>query len=435
MTTKLEYLKLCVRKLSPLESKTWYIMAMSIPMPAKEVHLNDMETLSLVMTQDGLHYVTETESVKSLSRIDDWKKGSPLFLPTDPVSIDNSWLSSVSGTITTTVGCLFVNAVALHPIFGARIKYVEGQISASKLETMISPQVKDDADFKPNTTDIKVSEYLACMNRLWFFTKLSSLVTSAVSLKMITPAPGTVSLRTKLLKENEGKLSDPVVVAKITEELDKHDKAYLSDDPIARKQMDGKANTSRKKLFLMYGETNDFVTSLSSQPITSTMSEGVDTSPDTLYKYMNDLRLASYSRGHSTQLSGYSYKILQRSLSGLEITDEPCNTTQGLVRDVTDPSKLVGRYVRLSNKWTLLNSTEEASVYKGKRLEVRSPMFCKTMGFNVCSSCMGSSFVGMKNAMNNVSADFSGELMSLFLKRMHTSGFKLATIDSKDLVT
>jgi hypothetical protein len=48
---------------------------------------------------------------------------------------------------------------------------------------------------------------------------------------------------------------------------------------------------------------------------------------------------------------------------------------------------------------------------------------------------MGESYKGSKNAMNNLAADFSGTLMGMFLKRMHTSGFSMTVIDNKDLVT
>ena len=49
--------------------------------------------------------------------------------------------------------------------------------------------------------------------------------------------------------------------------------------------------------------------------------------------------------------------------------------------------------------------------------------------------CLGEMYKGQKNAMNNLAADFSGELMNLFLKRMHTSGFSVTKIDEADLFT
>jgi len=136
-------------------------------------------------------------------------------------------------------------------------------------------------------------------------------------------------------------------------------------------------------------------------------------------------RIASEDLRPDSERTPERSALYRRSVSGLEISDTPCNTTKGLVRTVDDPRKLLGRYARLSNKWTLIETLEEAATYKGKKVEMRSTMECRAEGFTVCADCMGSSFRGMKNAMNNIAAGFSGESMSLFLKRMHTSGFKL----------
>jgi hypothetical protein len=37
--------------------------------------------------------------------------------------------------------------------------------------------------------------------------------------------------------------------------------------------------------------------------------------------------------------------------------------------------------------------------------------------------------------MTNLAASMSAEFMTLFLKRMHTSGFSLTTLEKKDLIT
>ncbi|MDD2819483.1 MAG: hypothetical protein PHN51_11905 [Candidatus Nanopelagicales bacterium] len=394
-----------------------------------------MDHLTPVMTADGLHCVMVSEQGKVLVRITDWKRDEPLYRMGDKVSVDNSWMSSVSGTIETRVGNVIINGAAIYPILGTRIPFQEGHIPPSKLENLIALQAKEKEDFKENTKDIRVSEYLETMDRLWMFTQIAPLVSSATSVKMIRQAPGAKQLKKKLLDEHGDKLSDPATGAMILKELQKHDDAFLADDPIAKRLMSNKAKISRQKVFGMYGEANDFKTSLTSSPITASMSEGLDTSPDVFPKYLNDQRLASYSRGHSTQLSGYAYTILQRALSGVEIVDTPCDTKEGLVGIVEDTRGMVGKYIRLSNKWSLVTSDTEAASYKGKKVEMRSPMFCASEGFTLCYACLGDTYKGQKNALNNIAAQFSGELMGLFLKRMHTSGFKLTKIHAIDLVT
>ena len=285
-----------------------------------------------------------------------------------------------------------------------------------------------------------MTHYLDCMDRIWFFTQLANLINIASTAKLITRAPGTKELRKKLLAEHKGELSDPAVVAGIVAQLDKHDKEYLAGDPVVSKGLSKKENTARKKLHQMYGETNDFDSGIGSDPILGSMDEGLDTNPKDLAKYVNDLRYASYSRGHSTQLAGYTYKVLQRSISGLDVIDTDCGTQRGYSRVITERnvSKLLSRFIKLSptdKAWTVVADADQAKSYLGKNIVTRSALYCKSPGNTLCYLCLGETFKGSSAAMTNLAASMSAEFMTLFLKRMHTSGFTLTTIEKKDLFT
>ena len=429
MKTKEEFLKECINRQYPLEDKRWYLALLSILLP---MDTNPVEKYIPVRKSTGLLYLDEEGVEQTIS---DLKPQQPLYRPTDRLTIDSSWLPYIQGTIETTVGRLLINAAALYPSLGGRLGYINKAMTPNSIESSIAALMRNEDEIKHPDKEISVQQYVECMDRVWFFTKLSSIVTVAATPKTVLPAPGTDQLREKLIKENEGKLSDPVVVAEIADAITAHDIEYLKDDPAAQHIIGKKGQTARKKLYQLYGETNDFTTSLGSDPITSTMQQGIDTSENVLPKYMNDLRMASYSRGHSTQLSGYSYKILQRSLSGLEIAAEPCSTQTGVTRLVTQPKKLVNRYVKEGSKWTLVSNQEQAAAYLGKTITMRSPMYCKSGNNSICYTCLGENYKGSKNAINNIAAGFSGELMTLFLKRMHTSGFSLTDIHMKDLVS
>lgn len=430
MTTKEQYLKECVLALKPLEDKRWYLGVLAVLLPSDRV---PTEPYLLFRRPNGLFFFRPSEGGMVEDTIVDAKPGETLYAPTDRIVIDGTWLPHVTGKVETTVGRLFVNAVAIYPALGNRIPYQNEQLKVKALETAIAALAVSDNEVTEPDVQITMSQYVDCMDRLWFFTKLASVVNVAATPRTMLPPPGIDELRAKLLKENEGKMSDPVVVATISDTLDKYGADYLRVDPAAKVILDRKGHTARRKLYHMYGETNDFEAGLGSDPITSTMQQGVDTSDAILPKYMNDLRFASYSRGHSTQLSGYSYKILQRSLSGIEIVQQPCNTQQGVHITVTHPDKLVNRYVRVGTTWQLTASADDAGTYFGKSIVARSPMYCTTTGNAVCYACMGENFKGSKNAINNIAAGFSGELMTLFLKRMHTSGFSLTDIQPSDL--
>lgn len=436
--TKLEYLKLCVQDAKPLEDLKWYINTMGIPTGLTS-DISTLNHLDPYLKPDGMYFVEVVEGQATQTKISDYAKDKPLFLPRDRLEVDSTWLKSIKSKMETNVGRLLINTVAIDYVFKDRVEYINKQFDIGKLQDILSVRVVDQHKlFADTPNSVSVQEYLDCIDRCWFFSKISKLVTVAASEKIITAAPGIDKLREKLLKENQDKLSDPVVVASVADQLNQYDVEYLKDDMAAKLILTGnkKGNTARKKMYQMYGDVNDFDQSGSSMPITGTMNQGVDTSDDVLPKYINDLRYASYSRGHSTQLSGYSYKILQRSLSGLEVTDQDCMTTKGLKRVPTKGSRLVNRYVSTGgSKWTLVETPEQGDKYLGQVVTVRSPMYCQSKGNTICYKCLGENYKGIKNAVNNIAANFSGELMTLFLKRMHTSGYTLTTINPEDLFT
>lgn len=433
---KLSYLKACFQALAPMEKKAWYVNVFAIPIGKEVTDLSSYDNLDLVATNTGLMFVSVSETGKTLVPISDYKKGQPLFTMEDMIPVDGTWISTIKTAGEKRLGGLLINRVAIYPVVREKLPYIDTPITEHKIETLFSDRMIERVESKDPEKDVLISDYVDTMDRLWFFTGIANLITMASSYKTIAAPPGARELADKLVAENKDKLGDPVVVADIMSKLtDLHNKE-LEDDPVAKRMFDKKAITARKKLYLMYGETNDFVASLKSQPVTSTMSQGIDTSEEVFPRYMNDLRYASYSRGHSTQLSGYSYKILQRSLAGLEVTDTPCTTKVGLTRLISKADKVVGRYVAKDGKWKLVENLNEAGTYLGKVVTVRSPAYCNTTNSNeVCYACLGEMYKGQKNAMNNLAADFSGELMNLFLKRMHTSGFGLTKIDDVDLFT
>ena len=433
---KLSYLKACFQALTPMEKKAWYVNVFAIPLAKEVTDFSSYDHLDLVNLPTGMVTVLNTAEGKMTEPITDYKKNEPLFTMEDMIKVDSEWISTIKSPTEKRLGGLLINRVVLIPVVKEKLPYLDVPITENKIESMFADKMIEKEESKNPEKDILISDYVDAMDRLWFFTSIANLITMASSYKTISAPPGAHALAKQLIEENMDQLNDPVVVANVLGKLTElHDKE-LEDDPVAKRMFDKKALTARKKLHLMYGETNDFVASLQSKPVLSTMDQGVDTSEEVFPKYMNDLRYASYSRGHSTQLSGYSYKILQRSIAGLEVTDTPCNTKKGLFRFIAKADKLVGRYIAKDGKWTLVENVNDAGAYLGKVVNVRSSNYCATPNENeVCYMCLGEMYKGQKNAMNNLAADFSGELMNLFLKRMHTSGFSVTKIDEADLFT
>ena len=433
--TRLEYLKKCITSQRIIENKNWYISCFAIPLLREDTSWQNNPVLYNIVTKiDGLYYIDVDEAGNwILVKIDDYKPDTPLFDFQELIEVDSSWLPTIKTKQETKIGVLIINALCLYPALGTKLDYLNKTIKIEEVETILVSRVKNDDEAGPN--DITVKEMINCINRFTFLVNLSTLINIAATPKAITPPPNIKEIRNKLIKEYEGQLNDPVKLVELETRLNAIDKEYLADDPAANKIFNRKSKTARKKMFLIYGETKDFVSG-SNNFVLPALSDGVDTSPENFPLYINDLRYGSFSRGTSTQLSGYAYKVLQRSLSGLSISKEPCDTTRGLKRHITKSNfnKLVNRYIK-DGGWKLISTIDEAREYIDKTVEIRSTMYCTSPGNTVCYKCMSENYKNVPNGITNLAASISDTLMNLFLKLMHGTTSEVTDIKMEDLIS
>lgn len=437
MATKLDYLKKCITQRSgaglPIENKDWYVICFTNPVLKKTEDWGTNHQLYDIVTQeDGLYFVDhDSNSEQILTKIEDFKKGEPLFKFQDDIEVDGTWLPSIEGKITTKIGRLVVNAMAFFPVVGERLPYVNKKFSQREIEALIIGKTKNQEDMTDSS--ISVPEMIECIDRLNFFMSISTFANVGATAKTITPPPGVEELKKKLIAEYGDELKNPVKFVEFERRLKELDKEYLEGDPGAG-LFNGKSRTARAKMFLAYGNTLDFEEGEVPNTILPSLSEGIDNNPEDIAKAMNDLRYGSYSRGASTALSGYSYKVLQRSLSGLKVSKTPCSTTKGLKRLITERNykKLVGRYIK-DGKWILIENTDAAKAYVGKIVEFRSAMYCLASENTVCYACMGEGYKNSESGITNLAANISTVLMNLFLKLMHSVETVTTDIEIDDI--
>lgn len=433
MATKLEYLKGAIQLLKPIENKDWYIMMFTVPVLKETKLWEERELYSLVTQTDGVYYVDEINDAKTLVRIDDWKRDTPILYFTDEIKIDSTWISNVNEDTVTTVGRLLVNRLCLESVLGNRLPYINKKMQQNEIESAIISKVKNEEDLTEK--DISVKEMIECINRLNFLMGISTFTNIGATEKTITPPPGIKEYKAKLIKEYGDRLKDPVTLVEFQNKLAAVDNEYLADDPAAKNLFNKKSRTGRAKMFLTYGTTLDF-DNTGDNVVLGSLSEGIDTSPKEIAKYMNDLRYGSFSRGADTALSGYAYKILQRALSGLRISKTPCNTTKGFKRKITNGNYkgLIGRYIK-QNGWVLVSDEEKAKEYKEKLVEVRSTLYCTSGNNTVCYACMAESYKTQEAGISNLAANISAVLMVNFLKRMHSNSVEVTEIEMEDFCT
>jgi len=436
MLTKLDYLKLAINA-NKIEDKTWYYSCFGIPILKEDNNWQESaKQFDIITRMDGLYYVSsDVEGKPILEKITDYVKDMPLFRFKDIIVIDPSWGGFITTKLETKIGNLIINSLVLYPAFKNKLSYINEPIKISNIEKVLAERVVNDSEAKE--TDISVSEMIDCFNRFSFLNNLANIINLSATEKSITPPPNINKIKATLMKDYEGQLHDPVKLVELEQKLIAIDTEYLVDDPAAKNIFNNKSKTARKKMFLIYGDTMDFEKSTSAKTVSTSLQENLSTSPEDFSKYMNDLRVGSFARGSSTQLGGYTYKILQRSLSSITISPVECNTKHGLKRVITpyNASKLLNRYIALNNKWTLVESLEQTKNLLNKEVMIRSSMYCTSPKHTICYKCMNEMYKDIPTGVTNIASELSGTILGMFMKLTHGKINESTTINISDLIT
>lgn len=153
---------------------------------------------------------------------------------------------------------------------------------------------------------------------------------------------------------------------------------------------------------------------------------------DEYVDYPSIALIGGYSRGVETASGGYQTKRVQNATQNISLgpAGSDCGTTNFIEVDVIDKLKQMYLY-----RWILDDDgklkmllPENIKEYIGTKVKMRSPLFCKDV--NICSKCAGDLFYrsGVVNA-GILSANFSGVLMNLFMKKFHDTSIKFKKID------
>lgn len=153
---------------------------------------------------------------------------------------------------------------------------------------------------------------------------------------------------------------------------------------------------------------------------------------DEYVDYPSIALIGGYSRGVETASGGYQTKRVQNATQNISLgpAGSDCGTTNFIEVDVIDKLKQMYLY-----RWILDDDgklkmllPENIKEYIGTKVKMRSPLFCKDI--NICSKCAGDLFyrAGIVNA-GILSANFSGVLMNLFMKKFHDTSIKFKKID------
>lgn len=434
---KNDYLKLAFKN-NLFALRAWVFSAFTLQQESPDQWKKNPYKYRIVQTPTGVYFVNATGVDAELEPIEGCIPGQAPFALLDPIELKAREFENVQEDMVVSIGNLFFNLCSIIPAFGKKVDFIQGSVDISKVEAMIATRLKS-TPLKPedkNDTDLYVDEYIRFCDSFSYLTEFTQICTIALTPKAITQAPGTIELRDKLMKEYEGKTDDPVVVAKIEAELLKHDAEYLKGDPSENFLITKKSRaTARKKLFLDYGADPGLTKTFKVDMIAKSLSEGWDVSK--MPTMINALRAGSYDRGAETQLGGEAVKWLYRASSNINIKDEDCGSRIGLAVSVTEDNlqKLIGMRVITQNSTKLVEDKEQAGAYLGKRIMVRSPMYCKLDKTDYCRFCVGERLGTNPNSAATAISKLGSIFMALSLSSFHARSVTLVSMPINDFLS
>lgn len=365
-------------------------------------------------------YFLDPETGESVY-LTDGNTNKPLLSPLDPLTLVPGDLPNVKEEVKTTYGNALVNMQILVDPLGDRIPFITGKVKLKAIEGKLVDWARKG--------ELDVDAYLRFCNNVQALGGLTQVTVPAASAQSLTGHPDRFRLRNELLEKYKDKLDDPAVIATIDAELEKLDREWIANSPSAGFYIKDKSFAIvRKRLFYMLGaEQQKDSTKLH---LTATaLAEGIDYKD--LPAMLTTQRLGSFNRGANTALGGESVKFYLRAFQNASIAEEDCGSTLTLPYPVTDKNwrEFVGFFVLNAQKKPVLIDEAKAKASIGGTLSIRSPIYCKTKGANLCVTCMGEASRSSKNALGELAAAVGSQHMLAMMGSVHGSALKLTDYD------
>jgi len=365
------------------------------------------------------YYFVDPETGDSVY-LKEGETSTPLLSPRDALTLEVGDLENVKEKTKTTYGNALFNMQCLVDPFGDRIEFQTGRIKLKALESRLSDWAREGT--------LKTEDYLRFCNNVTALSGLTQVTVPAASAQSLTGDPGRFALREELLEKYKDRLDDPSVIATIDAELEKMDRAWIANSPSAGFYMKDKSYAIvRKRLFYMLGaEQQKDSTKLH---LTATaLAEGLNY--EDLPAMLTTQRLGAFNRGANTALGGESVKFYLRAFQNSVIAEEDCGSQLTLTYPVTKKNykEFVGFFILVGKKPKLITEAMAKEAID-KTLSIRSPIYCKTPGANLCVTCMGDQSRSSPKAIGELAAAVGSQHMLAMMSAVHGNALKLAEYD------
>lgn len=414
----------------------WVISAFSLIDEAPDDWRKEPYPYRIVQTPGG-HFYIDPSNIDNLLPIEGTQVGKPPMRLNEAIDLEAGTFINQKEAVSTTYGNVIANHVLLIYPFGARIKFKTGRFNVDQVLKVLAPRLTATPP-EGEVRDPKlfyVDEYLKFANGAFSLGAYTQLCVPAHTEKMLSVPPGTKELRDKLLVQYAGRLHDPAAIADIDKALVNHFKEYIKGDRsegflITKKSIE----IVRKKLLLMHGAETGLLETVDVDLISNSLREGWDV--DKLPAMINSLRAGAYNRGQQTELGGVAVKELLRASANIRILPGDCGRKFGLDFQVDEENKdwIIGYNAINADGSVTAIDEDNYGPYLGKKVELRSMLYCMFPMTDYCSTCAGRNLSKTPTAASVGIAAYGNIFLALFLKAAHAKALKTKKLDWKKLI-
>lgn len=403
--------------------------------PERELYLYQIVTKK--GDKNSAYVVLMSDDKLVLEPLQDYVPGQPVCAIRGLLELDAGDLPNVVEKTVTTYGNAFINCYILVYPFGNKFDFITGYVDTKNIESRIADTLTDTPPEGAERDDnlIYVDEFLKYGEAMSSLEGFSMLCVQAASPATMVPNPVVIKRRDELFEEYKDQLDDPAVVAKIQMELSALDKESLKDDVSKDFYMKGKSwDVIRMKRYAMYGVEGGFGNEADAVLIKKSLDEGWET--EKIPHMIDSMRSGSFSRGKETALGGESVKTFYRIFQNVKVSEEDCGTKLGMWYAITENNytRHVGLNAMDASGYHL-TTEEELKKLIGSKIQLRTPMLCKTNAPNFCKVCVGEVLAARPEAVHIVTSDVGSAFMGARMGAMHGKALRTVPYDLNSAIS
>jgi len=390
----------------------WYKACFTVPKSKSVVYVEDN-----YFYHDGIRLVKFT--------------GKPLMKVDDIVELPKGVMSIKPNGVKNTIGSILQNYLLFEYALNGKFPYINGQFDDGKFSSKVDRQIGK---------KVTIDEYRKLGTVATMFRNMAKYMVIPSTEDSFFPPEDLQTVKAKTVKEFEAKYgenwySDKLLIVRFEDQMMAWVKDKFKDDPTMNITMDKKALKAFKKKYVSMGIAETLEKTEETKAIMTSLHEEYPMDRETMTKVINSVIYGSAMRGLSTIDAGVIVKRLMAAVHAMKITKDDCNTIDAYPILVTENRvEALAAFYFVKNGKTVKLSEEEIRASIGKKLNVRTIIYCKLKGLNVCKTCAGDYLSISENGPVLVASYVTGDNLNFQLSKFHGVSYEEYAFNKKQFL-